>query len=365
MLADALGVTGQAVSRWEAGGSYPDMELVPAIANYFGITIDELFGYRSERDIKVNAVIERIDSYHIESDGDDWWVDECIAILREALAEFPANETLLLKLADVLFESGWRRHHEHLEYDDEGYICHDYDLEQKNEYWIEAAKIYENLASESKDNAIVNKSVKQLVGLYRNFGDETKAVSCSNRMPEMKNSREVLLAYAVDGKKEAEYIGDLLLKMADKFAEQIVYGLVNNLSHYESDMPIEKLKGAIGIFHLICDDGNFGEYNNIIIQLYLYLSRIQWERGYHDDAFDSLDKALEHAKALEAVRDGYEHSYTAPLVKFVKFKDTGKPDVAVHLPEDWPMWCNPDYDDVEKEIKSDPRWDEWVKKTGQ
>ena len=39
-LADALGVTSQAVSRWEASGSYPDMEMIPSIAHYFGISID-------------------------------------------------------------------------------------------------------------------------------------------------------------------------------------------------------------------------------------------------------------------------------------------------------------------------------------
>ena len=38
-LANALGVTNQAVSRWEANGGYPDMEMIPAIANFFGITI--------------------------------------------------------------------------------------------------------------------------------------------------------------------------------------------------------------------------------------------------------------------------------------------------------------------------------------
>lgn len=44
-LAGVLGVSPQAVSRWEANGGYPDMELIPAIANYFNVSIDELFGY--------------------------------------------------------------------------------------------------------------------------------------------------------------------------------------------------------------------------------------------------------------------------------------------------------------------------------
>ena len=48
-LANALGITNQAVSRWENDGSYPDMEMIPAIANYFGVTIDELFGYEKKQ----------------------------------------------------------------------------------------------------------------------------------------------------------------------------------------------------------------------------------------------------------------------------------------------------------------------------
>ena len=44
-LATALCVSPQAISRWEANGGYPDMELIPAIANYFHVSIDELFGY--------------------------------------------------------------------------------------------------------------------------------------------------------------------------------------------------------------------------------------------------------------------------------------------------------------------------------
>jgi transcriptional regulator with XRE-family HTH domain len=42
-LARAVGVSGQAASKWENGGS-PDIELLPAIADYFGVSIDALFG---------------------------------------------------------------------------------------------------------------------------------------------------------------------------------------------------------------------------------------------------------------------------------------------------------------------------------
>ena len=130
---------------------------------------------------------------------------------------------------------------------------------------------------------------------------------------------------------------------------------------------MKKVEGAIALFDLICDDGNYGLYNDILIKLRLYLSRLQWERGYHDEAFESLDKALGHARELERIIGESEHRYTSPLVSFVA--DTLKPApegcacVARFLPDDWPFWCNPDFKQVEKEIKADPRWEEWVKKT--
>ena len=45
-LADHLSVTSQAVSKWERNISSPDIALLPSIARYFGITIDELLNYR-------------------------------------------------------------------------------------------------------------------------------------------------------------------------------------------------------------------------------------------------------------------------------------------------------------------------------
>lgn len=43
MMAQELGVTAQAVSKWERGVATPDIALLPDISAFFGVTIDELF----------------------------------------------------------------------------------------------------------------------------------------------------------------------------------------------------------------------------------------------------------------------------------------------------------------------------------
>lgn len=45
-LAQVLSVSAQSVSKWEKNISSPDISLLPIIARYFGITMDELFNYR-------------------------------------------------------------------------------------------------------------------------------------------------------------------------------------------------------------------------------------------------------------------------------------------------------------------------------
>ena len=55
-LATRLGVSAQAVSKWETDTSLPDITLLPSLAAYFGVTIDELFAFPTE------AEFERIEN---------------------------------------------------------------------------------------------------------------------------------------------------------------------------------------------------------------------------------------------------------------------------------------------------------------
>ena len=266
-LASALGVTAQAVSRWESGGSYPDMEIVPSIANFFGVSIDELFGYHGEREAKIDAILAKIASFNLKHDGDDGWVDECTAILREGLAEFPGNERLLITLAETLWEAGWRRHGDWIGYDENGRIQYCYDREKKNPYWAEAGKICLQLTENSGSHDIYHRAIAVLVPLYRNYGEYDRAVAYAERMPELNQCREYLLSEATDGIEEAGYIGEFLLKSAKEFSEQMVFGLITDLSNFGGSLPVEKVKGAIALFDLICEDGNFGAYHDFVLRL--------------------------------------------------------------------------------------------------
>lgn len=360
-LANVLGITSQAVSRWESGESYPGVDIIPIIANYFGITIDELFGYQNNRDIMIKSIIEKVNSFHIKARSDSEWIDECLLILREGLAEFPKNEELLLCLAETLFEAGYREFKEHSYYDKSGIRKHDYNEHNKNKYWKEAIKICENLLDESHNTIITTKATSILVVLYKNIGNFISSVRYAGQMNELVNSKELMLISATDGSEQSKYIGEYLLKSIHEISHQIIYGLMNNLNNYKTDEPIDKIKGIINLYNLIFEDGKMGIYHGDLVKYYLYLSRLQYEKGYDVDTFESLENALYHAKKLESLPIG-EHYYSSVLVKGVKYSIKEKINAVELLPNDWPWWNLPECNDLTNKIENDPRWAEWVNK---
>lgn len=78
-LANALGVTNQAVSRWETGITTPDITLLPSIALFFGITIDEIFNPTPEE--KLERLRRRF--YYTEDYLSDDEFKTALAFLKE------------------------------------------------------------------------------------------------------------------------------------------------------------------------------------------------------------------------------------------------------------------------------------------
>ena len=80
-LAERLGVTYQSVSRWENGATYPDLELLPAIAQALSITADELLGMPEVE--KEKRATETLDELRRECVKPDYDADRIVALLRD------------------------------------------------------------------------------------------------------------------------------------------------------------------------------------------------------------------------------------------------------------------------------------------
>jgi len=94
-LALALGVSPQAVSNWERGG-YPDITMLPNIANFFEITVDELIGndkIGQEKDIE--SLYERIGKMDDPTAEAELWM--------EYIAKYPKHHNIAANAASHIF----------------------------------------------------------------------------------------------------------------------------------------------------------------------------------------------------------------------------------------------------------------------
>ena len=96
-LAENIGISFQAISKWENNIALPDITLAPKIASYFGISMDELFDFsleEMENEIKIitNTAYKFRESDPLESRQ----------ILENGLNRFPENDILLCNLLYVL-----------------------------------------------------------------------------------------------------------------------------------------------------------------------------------------------------------------------------------------------------------------------
>lgn len=93
-LAEYLGVSFQAVSKWETGASTPDISLLPKLAMFFGISIDELF------EMPYEEQMERIENmFWHEARINEKTFDKAVSFLEKVLRDNPKDTRALSNMA--------------------------------------------------------------------------------------------------------------------------------------------------------------------------------------------------------------------------------------------------------------------------
>lgn len=97
-LAEQLGVSDRAVSRWELGEAYPDVTLLPDLATALHVSVDALLGVDPLRiQSEVLAATEECTRLLREDQA-----DQALVLMREKTAHYPNQPELMVYLARAL-----------------------------------------------------------------------------------------------------------------------------------------------------------------------------------------------------------------------------------------------------------------------
>ena len=293
-LAEALGVTGQAISKWENESGYPDIEYITPIANFFNVTIDQLFGHdRSECENKINEYCEKLDELHRN------WADvnTRIDLARQALAEFPAEEKLLVRLATALWEKWSDDASDKCFLFVDGKTAYNFDKVRATEGWEEPAQIMEKLLATSIDDKIRSECRDILIRLYGNIGEKEKVYKLAEYCPDCKAAN---LFAAFDGiyEKEARENSQILLQDA-------LLKLRVHLPRQTKDLTLKAkaMEKTIELHKFVFDDGNYAFLHVKMEHLYIDYADVLLQQERFDEGFSALENAYDHAKKFDAYLD--------------------------------------------------------------
>lgn len=192
-LADIIGVTSQSVSRWEKGACYPDMELLPAIANYFGVTVDDLLGMNEIRSReRLNAIFTEALNLERESKYED-----AVGVFRAALKNFPDNIELTSELALALSK------------------CESVNNKK------EAIALSEKVLARCTNEKIRSTVRANLCYLYRDCGFNDKAEETARTLPHIWECREIhLREFVADNKDLSDRHLNIIMQVLDDYVNQ-------------------------------------------------------------------------------------------------------------------------------------------------
>ena len=211
-VAAHLGISFQSISKWERGDGYPDITMLPVLANYFCISVDELLGMS---ELAREAHYDRINSEWSENNlaGRNC---ENVVLMRSALKEFPNNALLLVQLSTSLEKL-------------------DGSESEKREYLKQSIAVQEQILRYGEDSEVRNATQFNICFPYMKNGEPDKAIAQAKKLPNLYKTREnALVSLLSDGDEKIQAAQSAMepLKWAinlhlkalgkDKTAEQVL-----------------------------------------------------------------------------------------------------------------------------------------------
>ena len=160
-VASYLNITPQSVSKWERGETYPDITLLPALANIFETSIDLLIGMDEVRSADARLQIHAKANDHLRSNQ----FDMAEKVYRDALLIYPNKPGMILGLAGVLA------------------------LQGQTEEAIALTEKGLPLSQNEKQKATLRAT---LCFLYAKIGQNDRAAKLASELPHTRESREVI-----------------------------------------------------------------------------------------------------------------------------------------------------------------------------
>ncbi len=306
-LADYLGVTPQAVSRWESGVCYPDMNALPSIADYFSVTMDELLCYTGVQ--KASKVKEYLAEVEHLLDRDK--ITEALELLRRAMAEIPSDHSLQLEAAGVLSlyagmleESGAGERVE----------------AAVNAVLSEAVSLCRHILEDCTDDGLRDETKKTLCNIYAHqLGDLTQAEEIADQLHGMGVCREIIRATMLTG--------DIAFGQAQQnlilFADNIWWHLYNLAcvpdiagDRYSTAEKIAILRKGIALFTVIFDDEPLF-YADRLANSYRQLSMLYLAAGHAPEALECFEKMADWAIRYDERPD--TATYSSVIINHVAY----------------------------------------------
>lgn len=286
-LAELVGVSCTAVSKWESSITYPDITALIPLSEIFDVSVDELLGIKKgERAAHLEEV--KMALKHVQYDTslpESAYLDAA----RQAVAEFPSDECLQHELAWALRCAV--------------YFSHDLDDVEKMKMTDESEKILLYLMNSASNEEVRINAINSLVALYADCVKDTKrALEVADRLPELLYCREIVKADCING-------GSVDCKIAVRCLQDAIESLANHLCAYlgllsrhadNSEDKIEMLRTSNLICKLIngnSDDLKWEDYISTVSANHLAIARAQMALGNEADALDSIEETCRCAEA--------------------------------------------------------------------